>query len=225
LEHIQRPRDFLLNIRRAIGNRHDTVVFFEVPNVNFILKDLSIWDLIYEHCSYFSAGSLAHLFAAYGFEVCNCAEAFAGQFLVIEAKPISESSADFQSACMYVNNLDGMAQDAATFAERYSSQVSAWRCRLEKIVQAGKRVVAWGAGSKGTSFLNIMHNSCQIEYIIDINPAKPGKFVAGAGQKIVSPEFLLGYKPDMAIVMNPVYLKEIRQQLQQMRLTTELVAV
>lgn len=57
LEHIQFPRDFLSDVRQAIDESLNTLVFFEVPNVLFTLKDLSIWDLIYENCSYFSAVS------------------------------------------------------------------------------------------------------------------------------------------------------------------------
>lgn len=55
LEHIHRPHQFLSEIRRAIGNRKETMVFFEVPDALFTLRDLGIWDIIYEHCSYFSA--------------------------------------------------------------------------------------------------------------------------------------------------------------------------
>ncbi len=64
LEHIQFPGDFLNGVRHSIGNRPTTVVFFEVPNVLFTLRDLGIWELIYEHCSYFSRSSLSYLFTS-----------------------------------------------------------------------------------------------------------------------------------------------------------------
>ena len=66
LEHIAQPLDFLRMVRRAIGSQRNTVVFFEVPNVPCTLRDLAIWDIIYEHCSYFSPSSLARLFVACG---------------------------------------------------------------------------------------------------------------------------------------------------------------
>lgn len=216
LEHIDRPRDFLTTIRRAIGGRLETVVFFEVPNVNFILRGLSIWDLIYEHCSYFSPGSLLRLFNTCGFAVRNCTEAFAGQFLNIEALPIKNSTI---SQSDLREGFDEMAREVAAFAERYQSKVSAWRRELEKIASAGKRAVVWGAGSKGVTFLNIFQNSHQIEYIIDINPIKHGKYIAGTGQQIVPPEMLLDYRPDVVIVMNPIYCEEIRQHVQKMGLS------
>jgi SAM-dependent methyltransferase len=221
LEHIHRPRDFLSTIRRAIDGWFETAVFFEVPNVNFMLRGLSIWDLIYEHCSYFSAGSLARLFDFCGFAVRNCAEGFEGQFLSIEALPIKDSTA---SQSGQRDGLEQLARDVAAFAGRYQSKVSAWRLELEKIASAGKRAVVWGAGSKGVTFLNIFQNSHRIEYIVDINPIKQGKYIAGTGQKIVSPEILLDYRPDIVIVMNPIYFEEIGQHMQKMGLSPKLVS-
>ena len=53
----------------------------------------------------------------------------------------------------------------------------------------------------------------RIEYAVDVSPNKRGKFVAGTGQEIVSPEFLRDYDPDLVLVMNPVYEREIASQL------------
>jgi hypothetical protein len=51
---------------------------------------------------------------------------------------------------------------------------------------------------------------------VDISPNKHGKFIAGTGQEIVSPDFLVGYDPDDVLVMNPVYEREISSQLREM---------
>jgi 2-polyprenyl-3-methyl-5-hydroxy-6-metoxy-1,4-benzoquinol methylase len=46
LEHIPDPMQFLGMLRRAIGERLNTVFFCEVPNVFYILRDLSVWDIV-----------------------------------------------------------------------------------------------------------------------------------------------------------------------------------
>ena len=66
---------------RPSGERMNTIVFFEMPNVMYTLKDLGIWDLIYEHCSYFSVPSLREVFRACGFTVKELHELYEGQFL------------------------------------------------------------------------------------------------------------------------------------------------
>jgi hypothetical protein len=49
--------------------------------------------------------------------------------------------------------------------------------------------------------------------------------MAGTGQEIVAPEFLKRYRPDVVIVMNPVYCNEIQQDLDRMGVTAELMPV
>ena len=208
LEHVQFPRDFLTTVRRAIGDQSGIAVFFEVPNALFTLRDLGIWDLIYEHCSYFSPSSLSRLFASCEFDICDLAETYEGQFLCIEALPgdgLVDSRRDPQ---------DDSAEagcDVAPFADRYRSKVRNWRRHLGQMARAGQRAVVWGAGSKGVTFLNALETQGRIAYAVDINPRKQGMYVAGTGQQIVPPEFLRDYQPDVVIVMNPVYEDEIRQ--------------
>jgi hypothetical protein len=77
----------------------------------------------------------------------------------------------------------------------------------------GERVVVWGAGSKGVTFLNTFKDQNLIEYAVDINPRKQGMYIPGTGQKIVSPFFLSEYQPSVIIVMNPIYQDEIEKSL------------
>ena len=82
---------------------------------------------------------------------------------------------------------------------------------------SGKKAVVWGSGSKGVAFLtalNLHTPDCEIEYVVDINPFREGKYMAGTGQEIVSPAFLKRYKPDLAIAMNPIYQPEIKADLE-----------
>lgn len=220
LEHIQFPQSFLASIRRSIGDHSHSLVFFEVPNVMFTLRDLGIWDLIYEHCSYFSRNSLAHLFNTQGFEVINQTEVYEGQFLCIESLPREGlHSPKFENG----HDLEQMNSHVATFADKYRERVAEWENNLEDFVAAGQRVVLWGGGSKGVTFLNTLKIQDQVEYVVDINPRKHGKYVAGTGQQIVPPEHLQDYQPDVVIVMNPIYYNEIKQNLIKLGISAQLI--
>src|SRR5688572_11226652 len=111
LEHIPDPVGFLQMVRRTIGDRHSAVVYFEVPNVRFILEQLSIWDIIYEHCNYFSRESLAALFRRCGFEVLNLQETYGSQFLSLEARLSSNANGTASSA----ETLSGLEPAVARF--------------------------------------------------------------------------------------------------------------
>jgi SAM-dependent methyltransferase len=116
LEHIQAPREFVKNVRASVGDRHSTLVFFEVPNVMYTLRDMGIWDLIYEHCSYFSAPSLAVLFSSCGFKVREQSELYDGQFLGIDlvpGNPAGEAAPDVRDSVAEV------VAAHALFAENY----------------------------------------------------------------------------------------------------------
>lgn len=207
LEHIQFACEFLWDLRRSIGKRTDILVFFEVPNVLFTLKDLGIWDLIYEHYSYFSPHSLSFLFSSCGFKVNKIRKTYNDQYLNLYALPgknLNSLNKDLW------NNFEELTSSVITFADRYRQKIRAWENKLKKMNQSKKRAVVWGGGSKGVTFLNILKVHHQIEYVVDINPRKQGKYIAGTGQQIVSPEFLRKYKPNVIIVMNPIYRNEIR---------------
>jgi hypothetical protein len=211
----------LRSVRKAIGPRHDTIVFFEMPNALFTLRDLSIWDIIYEHCSYFSAGSLAYAFRDSSFDIIEQNEEFGGQFLSITARPTPAAPATQP----HWQGIDQMARDVAAFAEHYRQKVSDWTARLEQMEQAGKKVVVWGAGSKGVMFMNTLNTQERISYVVDINPRKQGMHVAGSGQQIVSPAFLGDYQPDTIILMNPIYRDEVGRIAAEHGVTAELVSV
>ncbi|MEM7127342.1 MAG: methyltransferase domain-containing protein [Chloroflexota bacterium] len=204
LEHIEDPYAYLMELRQIIGERRDVTIFFEVPNALFTLQDLAIWDIIYEHCSYYSKYSLEALFARCGFQVTNLYDAYEGQFLCIEATPSPETVKPT------LNPADLLA-DLRSFAQRYEEKTTKERETLARMEREHKKAVVWGAGSKGITFLNMLGLQDQIQFAIDINPRKQSMFVTGAGQQIVSPADMANYEPDVIIVMNPVYINEIKK--------------
>jgi hypothetical protein len=222
LEHIPNPKPFLKKVRSALKLNSGTIVFFEVPNALYTLKDLGIWDLIYEHCSYFTYDSLRALFKKSGFEVIYELEGFQGQFLGIEAKLARAAEPDAQDQ---PENLADVSEYVAKFEKEFHNKLSQWTAELKRLEADGRSAVIWGAGSKGATFLNTLKIRRWIEYVVDINPRKQGKFVAGTGQEIVPPEFLKEYKPEIIIVMNPNYLSEIEQKVRKLKLKSEFFLV
>ena len=222
LEHIPDTANFIRVVRRAIGDNLNATVFFQVPDLIRVLKDLAFWDIYYEHCSYFSAGSLARVFREAGFEVMETWTDYDDQYLMIAAQP-----------CKEIGPMTDLERDApavvaaaiGTFLPQHANRVDDWKRRLTELRQTGGRAVVWGSGSKGVAFLSMLNLDEAIEYVVDINPYRQGKFMAGTGQRIVGPEFLRQYKPDVAIAMNPVYKSEIGQDLRQMGLSTTVLSV
>lgn len=221
LEHIPDVGDFIATVRRSIGENRDAIVFFQIPNARYVLGDIAFWDIYYEHCSYFTKGSLARLFRANGFEVDDLWTVYDDQYLMIEARPANglataEPLPDEESPVQTRELVD-------YFVEHYEAKRDKWRRELARLKAAGQKVVLWGGGSKGVAFLTTLNQSLDdIAYAVDINPIKTGTFMAGTGQEIVAPSFLKEYRPDMVIIMNPVYRDEISRDLAAMDLAPEI---
>ncbi len=222
LEHIHSPFDFVTRLRRLIGDRSDTIVFFQVPDITRILHDCAFEDFYYEHCSYFSAGSLARLFRKCGFNLLNLTTAYNEQYLMIEAKP---ANGMVNKQLPQEDDMEILMQEVRAFSKEYKCKLDTWRCKLQKIRDTGKHAVLWGSGSKGVAFLTLLKIRDEIEYVVDINPHKHGFYMAGTGQSIVSPDFLITYRPDIVIVMNSIYRDEIQQELQKMGLCPEIIII
>ena len=222
LEHIHNTAEFVKRVRRAIGNRLDTIVFFEVPNVTRILHELAFWDIYYEHCSYFSPGSLARLFRSCNFEIVDLYRDFGDQYLLIEAKPMSDAS---EKVHQLEENVEDIAKDVKYFSAHHRDKLDYWKNRLKQIDEDERKAVVWGSGSKCVSFMTTLGLKDEIKYVIDINPYRRSRFLPGVGKEIMPPEFLKEYKPDITIVMNPIYQDEIRQMLDDMGVSTEVISL
>jgi FlaA1/EpsC-like NDP-sugar epimerase len=186
---------------------------------------MAIWDIIYEHCSYFSPVSLSYIFTQCGFKVKEIAEEFQGQFLTLEATKSNQKLEQITLNQKEIDAVKAFSQDIALFRETFNQKLLSWQKILKRISDQGQRAVAWGAGSKGVTFLNLIKQPASINYIVDINPRKYGKYIAGTGQQIVSPEFLSDYQPDVVIIMNSIYQDEIKQQVRELGVTPEFMCV
>jgi ABC-type Fe3+-hydroxamate transport system substrate-binding protein len=141
---------------------------------------------------------------------------------MITARPSPEASA----ADQIEKEAPALISEAIKeFLQQQSARVAFWRRKLRDLKRGHQRAVLWGSGSKGVAFLTSLNLGDAIEYVVDINPYRQGKFMAGTGQKIVGPEFLRQYHPDVAIAMNPVYQAEIREDLQRMGITAAVISV
>jgi SAM-dependent methyltransferase len=216
------PRVFVESVHRAVENRPAVRVYFEVVNADNLFRKGIVWQLLYEYRSYFTENSLARLFRECGLRVLRAGPCYADeQYLRIEGALASDDGAG-QPLSTHV----GVAEDLAEvhrFAETFHSKVSCWRNRLRELRRAGRKVVAWGAAGRGISFLNLADPDGEILYIVEINPARQGRYIPGTGALVVAPESLVQYRPDVIILTNATYENEIKQQANRLGLDCEFL--
>jgi hypothetical protein len=209
LEHIGPVQRFMRLVRETIGKRPANV-FFELPDMERVLETGVFWDVYYEHCTYFTRGSLARLFRAEGFDVQNLYKVYDGQYLMIEATP-----ADGPTTARLPQE-DDLATTAALvrkFQAEVNNRLSELSEAADRWRRSGQKVAIWGSGSKCVALMSSLNLGDSLRAIVDINPHKHGKFLAGSGWEIQGPDALVEVRPDAVIVMNSIYTKEIRHEL------------
>lgn len=188
LEHIPSPWDFLEKL--ATECKSGCGIYIEVPCFDWIVANHAFYDVFYEHCNYFT---LDVLNSAFG-KVMESGHFFGDQYLYVFADLSSFHRPDGGHVRKHTAmNLQGSLSGILT-----------------RRVARGATYV-WGAGAKGITFTNLLFlNDIQVTALIDINPAKQGRFIGLSGIKIKSPEDAgAGLKNANVIVMNPVYASEI----------------
>jgi SAM-dependent methyltransferase len=220
LEHVPNPGEFMAMLRNALGNS-TPAVFFEVPNAMQTLRKLAIWDIIYEHCMYFTPVSLSALFESRGFEVKQTEQTYGGQFLTLDAVPDGAAPGTADRA----DEIEELGRVVHEFPLRFEEKADRWRKRLAEIANKKRNAVVWGAGSKGVTFLNVMETGGRIKYAVDMNPRKRGMFIAGTGHEIVAPEDLKRIKPAIILIMNEIYEEEIKRATTAMGLDVDVISV
>ncbi len=116
LEHVPAPSEFLLSIREMLGDRRETIVYVEVPDGRSMLEDLAVWDVIYEHPSYFAAPAMERAFEGSGFAVRRVSSEYHAQFLNIDAIPDGRTPGREGSGRPEIEELQRLASRFACFA-------------------------------------------------------------------------------------------------------------
>jgi SAM-dependent methyltransferase len=205
LEHIPNPMQFIRAITElvAIG----TPVFFEVPDAAWIVRSGAFWDWCYEHVNYFVAESAAQALTAAGIGSVMSTNGFGGQYLWLEGRVGKPAAAAPRERC----NFAGALLD---YAGQEAEQVQQARRRIQDSRRSGSKIAVWGMATKGIEFVALVDPAADsIDYCVDMNPTKQGKYTPTTARMIQAPTVLeqAGSRLEI-IVMNPCYLQEIREE-------------
>lgn len=189
LEHVQNPVDFLFQLQSANGG--GGLVYIEVPCFEWICERRAWFDIFYEHVNYFRLSDFSRIFD----RIVQCDHFFGGQYIYIIADLASLREPVFDK------------NDTVAFPSDFLSGLHS-----QKDEEAEYPICVWGGASKGVIFSLLRKRAgLKVDIVIDINPAKQGKFLPVTGLEIQSPnEGLSGLPAGVPIfVMNSNYLDEI----------------
>lgn len=208
IEHIPAIYDFISLLREAAADNPQAGIYFETPDVTWILKHGAFWDIFYEHCSLFSPGSIARAFVAHGFHINAVDKAFGEQYMHLKGKVTSTNTV--ASAPDTIDTPMELYPLVQHFAAVYQQKSAELRNHLMSLPQG--RIIIWGAAGKGSTLLNSLQIGTEtIPVAIDINPKKQGNYIGGTAQRIISPQELPYFLPHTIIITNSNYETEIKE--------------
>ena len=190
LEHIKGPVDFLMRLKDANGG--SGIIYIEVPNFEWICSKKAWFDIFYEHANYFRLCDFDRMFE----NVIERGSLFGGQYIYVVAELAGLKSPKYDE--------QGQVDFPQDFLHLLKEQ--------NKTKQNSSAI--WGGASKGVIFsLLKKREGVHFNTLIDINPAKQGKFLPSTGLQVHSPTDALS---KLAIgsdiwVMNSNYLEEIKK--------------
>lgn len=201
LEHVMNPVQFLQKIKDA--NAGNGRIYIEVPCLDWMRERRAWFDIFYEHVNYFRLSDFYRIFA----HVIEAGHIFGGQYIyvVAELSGLRTPRRDFSDVfCLPDDFLNSVNRYAASFNNSGKGK------RHTEHFQSA----VWGGASKGVLFsLFLERAGARVDIVIDINPAKQGRYLPSTGLKVMSPEEAMSrLLPGSKIfVMNSNYLYEIKQ--------------
>ena len=218
LAQVPALNDFVAGIELLLAPHG--VVTIEVPHLARLIEGLQFDTIYHEHFSYFSFFTLVRLLDVHGLEVFDVEElpSHGGSLRVYakrrgnEAHPVGErvpALLERERAAGYAS-VEGYAG--------FGPRVAALKWALVELLtgfrRAGLHVAGYGAPGKGNTLLNYCGiRTDLLDYTVDRNPGKHGRFLPGTHIPVFRPERLAETRPDRIVVLPWNLRKEISEQL------------
>ena len=204
--------------------RQGGVITMEFPHLMRLIDGNQFDTIYHEHFSYFSLVTTARIFAAHGLELFDVEELPThGGSLRIYARHREDSSKPATA------RLDALLKQERDLGfeqlDRYTSfrhQVEETKHRLLAFLidarRGGRSVVGYGAPGKGNTLLNYCGIRTDfLDYTVDRNPYKHGRFTPGTHIPIYPPDKIAETKPDYVLILPWNVKDEIMAQMAQIR--------
>jgi SAM-dependent methyltransferase len=217
LAQVPDVNDFVSGIPEIL--KPDGRVTIEFPHLMRQIEENQFDQVYHEHFSYFSLVTVERIFAAHGLRIFDVEELWThGGSIRIHAAHTEFAPVETTRMSELRDEELRRGTETLRYYHEFASRVERLRrdilSFLIKAKNEGQRVVGYGAPGKGNTLLNYCGiRSDLIEFTVDLNPYKQGRFTPGTHIPIHHPEVLEDEKADYVFILPWNLTDEITAQL------------
>lgn len=218
LAHVPDINDFVSGFAALL--KPQGVATFEFPHLLRMVQEGQFDTVYHEHYSYLSLTAVSRIFTANGLSVFDVEHLSThGGSLRVFAQRLDTGK--HEASAEVARTLDEEQRagvDTPDFYARFQQQAERVKndllAFLVELRRGGKRIAAYGAAAKGNTLLNFAGvRPDLLPYVVDLNPAKQGKYLPGSHIPIVAEARLREDRPEYILIL-PWNLKtEVSEQL------------
>lgn len=202
----------------------DGVFTLEFPHLVRLIEGNQFDTIYHEHFSYFSFTTVEKILTFHGFKVFDVDELSThggslriyGCHIENSTYPVSMQVGDLRAR----EEADGVNELAYydSFAEKVRETKRALLGFLIEAKRSGKTIAGYGAPGKGNTLLNYCGIRTDfLDFTVDRNPYKHGKYTPGTHIPIFPPDFVNEKKPDYLLILPWNLKNEIMEQMAHIR--------
>lgn len=218
LAHVPDINDFVAGMQIIL--KPEGIITMEFPHLLQLIENQQFDTIYHEHFSYLSFSTVQKIFAHHKLTLFDVEELNThGGSLRIYAKHIDNQTHSIsENVNLLIEKEKQYGLDTIDYYNNFTEKALKVKTDLLMFLlnqkKEGKKVAAYGAAAKGNTLLNYCGiKSDLIDFVVDANPHKQGKFLPASHIPVVSEVILKENKPDYVIILPWNLKEEITKQL------------